>query len=126
IPVILNICRDMEEVAPNATLINFTNPASIITEAVNKYSNIKSIGLCNLPIGIKMQVAQTLKVDVSQIDIEMIGINHLNWTRQICVNGKDVTMEVIEKISQNGGLMVKNIPEMDMGRSEEHTSELQS
>src|SRR5699024_8680359 len=115
IPVILNICRDMEEVAPNATLINFTNPASIITEAVNKYSNIKSIGLCNLPIGIKMQVAQTLKVDVSQIDIEMIGINHLNWTRQICLNGKDVTMEVIEKISQNGGLMVKNIPEMDMG-----------
>nr|NNM89785.1 6-phospho-beta-glucosidase [Bacilli bacterium] len=56
VPVILGICKDMEELAPNAFLINFTNPAGLVTEAVIRHSKIKSIGLCNLPIGTKMQV----------------------------------------------------------------------
>lgn len=115
VPVILDICKDMEQLCPSAVLINFTNPAGIVTEAVYKYTNIQTIGLCNLPIGIKMQVADAMKVDVSQVDIEMVGINHLNWTRDIRINGVDRTAEVIEKISSTGGLMVKNIPEMDMG-----------
>lgn len=116
IPVILDICKDMEEVCPHATLINFTNPAGMVTEAVYKYTNIRTVGLCNLPIGIKMQVANIQQVDVSQVDIEMVGINHLNWTRHIQIDGKDKTSEVIEQIASSGGLMVNNIPEMDMGR----------
>lgn len=115
IPVILDICRDIEELAPEATLINFTNPAGIVTEAVLNHTNVKSIGLCNLPIDTKMQVAEQQKVDVSEVDIEMIGINHLNWTRNIRVNGKDVTKEVIKEVSETGGLTVKNIPGSDLG-----------
>lgn len=115
IPVILDICKDIEELSPDATLINFTNPAGIVTEAVLNHTNVKSVGLCNLPIGTKMQVAEQQKVDVSQVDIEMIGINHLNWTRNIQVNGVDVTAEVIKELSETGGLTVKNIPDSDLG-----------
>lgn len=115
VPVILDICRDIEELSPEAILINFTNPAGIVTEAVLNHTNVKSIGLCNLPIGVKMQVAEQMKVNVSQVDIEMIGINHLNWTRNILVDGKDVTEEVIEEFSNNGGLTVKNIPDSNLG-----------
>src|SRR5690625_3972782 len=57
IPVILDICRDMEELAPEAWLLNFTNPAGIVTEAVLKYSNVKAIGLCNNPINFHKKFA---------------------------------------------------------------------
>src|SRR4030095_4058292 len=80
IPVILDICKDIEELAPNALLVNFTNPAGMVTEAVLKYSNVRTMGLCNLPIETKMQIANLMGVNVSSIDIEMVGINHLNWT----------------------------------------------
>lgn len=115
IPAILDICRDIEALAPQAFLINFTNPAGIITEAVLKYTNVKVIGLCNLPIGTKIQVAKIVDVDVSAVDIEMVGINHLNWTRNIRIAGKDMTEQVITRMAEAGGLTVENIPEMDWG-----------
>ncbi|MRC08340.1 6-phospho-beta-glucosidase, partial [Bacillus thuringiensis] len=65
IPIILEIAKDIEERCPNAGLVNFTNPAGMVTEALLRYSNLKKVvGLCNVPIGIKMGVAKALDVDV--------------------------------------------------------------
>lgn len=88
IPVILDICRDIEELAPDAFMINFTNPAGIITEAVSKHSRVKSVGLCNLPISTKMQIAELYGVPQAEMFIEIIGINHLNWTTRVMMQGK--------------------------------------
>ncbi|MFP3325143.1 6-phospho-beta-glucosidase, partial [Planococcus sp. SIMBA_160] len=53
IPVILEIVKDMEKLCPDAWLVNFTNPAGMVTEAVLRYTNLKKVvGLCNVPIGI--------------------------------------------------------------------------
>lgn len=111
IPVILDICRDMEELAPNAFLINFTNPAGLVTEAVLKHSKIKSVGLCNLPIGNRMKFARMLEVNVSRIEVEMIGINHLTWTTKVWLDGQDVTKKVTDMLIESKGLSVKNIPD---------------
>ncbi|WP_134703006.1 6-phospho-beta-glucosidase [Ammoniphilus sp. YIM 78166] len=111
IPVILDICKDIEELAPNAYMINFTNPAGIVTEAVIKHSQVKTIGLCNLPIGTKMQMASLMDTEVSKVEIEMVGINHLNWTTQIYVDGKNVKDEILQKVSETKGITVKNIPD---------------
>src|SRR6185437_6792143 len=70
IPVILDICKDIEELSPNATLLNFANPAGILTEAVLKHTNVKVIGLCNLPIGTRMQLARLADVDLDKVYIE--------------------------------------------------------
>lgn len=110
IPVILDICKDIEELAPKAFLINFTNPAGMVTEAVLKHSKVRSIGLCNLPIETKMQIADVMKVDVSQVDIEMIGINHLNWTTKIRVEGEDRTEELLFQASEANRFTMQNIP----------------
>jgi 6-phospho-beta-glucosidase len=112
IPVILGICRDIEELAPNAFLLNFTNPAGIVTEAVLKHSKVRSIGLCNIPIGTRMQIAKIYEVEVSQVDIEMTGINHLIWTTRITVQGVDVTEDLLTKAAGNSGLTMRNIPEL--------------
>ena len=63
VPVILDICRDIEELAPNAWMLNFTNPAGMITEAVTKYSRVRSVGLCNSPINFKKFLAEAYQVD---------------------------------------------------------------
>jgi len=112
IPVILDICKDIEELSPRAFLLNFTNPAGIVTEAVSKYSNVRSIGLCNLPIGTKMQIARLMKTDISKVQLEMAGINHLTWTTKIIVDGKDLTQEMLHKASGASGLTMKNIPDL--------------
>ncbi|NBD28166.1 6-phospho-beta-glucosidase [Paenibacillus glycinis] len=111
IPVILDIAKEMEELAPDAFMINFTNPAGIVTEAVLKYANIRTMGLCNLPIGIKMQIAKLCGVDVSEVTIEMAGINHLTWTTRIAVSGIDITADVLNKAAGASGLTMKNIPD---------------
>lgn len=114
IPVILDICRDMEELCPEAWLINFTNPAGMVTEAVLRYSNIeKVIGLCNVPIGMEMGIAKLLDVDHSRIRIDFAGLNHMVYGLDIYVDGVSVKEEVIEKLSDpKNSSFVKNIDGM--------------
>ena len=110
IPVILDIARDIEELAPDAWMINFTNPTGMVTEAVLKYGNVKSIGLCNLAIGTRMQIASMADVDRSLVDFEWIGINHLNWATKIRVGSNNV-MDLIWDRAARNGMSVKNIPD---------------
>lgn len=111
IPVILDICKDMEELAPNAWLINFTNPAGIITETVVKHTNIKVAGLCNVPIGMVNGVADMLGVSPDRINIDFVGLNHLVWGRKIYLDGKDVTQKLIEEFAEGKSMTMKNIPD---------------
>ncbi|MDM5338440.1 6-phospho-beta-glucosidase [Fictibacillus enclensis] len=116
IPVILDICRDIEKYAPEAFLINFTNPAGVVTEAVNKYSTVNAIGLCNLPINTRKQLAEFLNVDANEIEIEMAGINHLNWTTKIWVKNKDVTESFLNGEADLKGFNMNNIPDLEWNR----------
>lgn len=111
IPVILDICRDIEELCPNAWLINFTNPAGMVTEAVLRYSNIKKIvGLCNVPIGMEMGVAKLLDVDHSRIRIDFAGLNHMVYGLEVYVDGVSVKDKVIDLLTDpNNSSFVKNI-----------------
>ncbi|MDL4841208.1 6-phospho-beta-glucosidase [Aquibacillus rhizosphaerae] len=111
IPVILDICKDIEELCPNAWLINFTNPAGMVTEAILRYSNIKKVvGLCNVPIGIEMGIAQLLEVDHSRVRIDFAGLNHMVYGLNVYVDGESVKDKVIELLTDsNNSSFVKNI-----------------
>ncbi|WP_321388332.1 6-phospho-beta-glucosidase [uncultured Enterococcus sp.] len=110
IPVILDICKDMEELCPEAWLINFTNPSGIITETVLKHSTIKVVGLCNIPIGIVNKIAKLYETEAANVSVEFSGLNHFVYGKNIYVNGKEVTKEVIEKIKDGTEISAKNIP----------------
>jgi 6-phospho-beta-glucosidase len=111
IPVILEICRDMEELCPNAWLVNFTNPAGMVTEAVLRYSNIKKVvGLCNVPIGMEMGIAKLLDVKHSRIRIDFAGLNHMVYGLDVYVDGESVKDKVIDLLTDpNNSSFVKNI-----------------
>jgi 6-phospho-beta-glucosidase len=62
IPVILSIAKDISEVAPGALLANFTNPAGLVTEALNRYApDVPAVGVCNVGITTKMEILEELK-----------------------------------------------------------------
>ncbi|PEA52748.1 6-phospho-beta-glucosidase [Bacillus pseudomycoides] len=97
IPVILAICKDIEELCPNAWLINFTNPAGMVTEAVLRYTNVKKVvGLCNVPIGIRMGLAKILEVDRSRVHVDFAGLNHMVYGLDVYVDGVSVMDRVLE------------------------------
>ncbi|GGF91957.1 6-phospho-beta-glucosidase [Paenibacillus aceti] len=107
VPVILDICRDIEELAPNAWMLNFTNPAGMITEAVTKYSRVRSVGLCNSPINFKKFLAEAYQVDESNVLPEFVGINHLHWVTSAIVNGQE---RLPELLAGKGEYSAKNVP----------------
>lgn len=116
IPVILDICKDIEELAPDAWLINFTNPAGIITEAVLKQTKVKVIGLCNVPISMKFNIAHMLKVEKNRIKIDFIGLNHMVYGKKVYLDNEDVTEKVLELIAQGESFTMKNIPDLKWHR----------
>jgi 6-phospho-beta-glucosidase len=116
IPVILEICQEMEELCPDAWLVNFTNPAGMVTEAVLRYSNIqKVVGLCNVPIGMRMGVANMLNVDPDRVWIDFAGLNHMVYGLNVYLDGRRITEEFIDLLCSGGesGITMKNI--IDLG-----------
>ena len=97
IPPILDIARAMEELAPSGVLVNFTNPSGIVTEALVRHSVIKSVGLCNVPIGIIMDVVKHTGCAMEEVDLDYVGLNHLSWVRRFTVAGKDITALALAK-----------------------------
>ena len=109
IPVILSICKDIEELAPNAWMLNFTNPAGLVSEAVSKYSKVKSIGLCNVPVSMKMMIADMMECEPKELQLEFAGLNHLVWVHKAWLNGKNITDEVLVKVGDGANFSMKNI-----------------
>lgn len=88
VPVALDIARTVAEVAPRAWVINFTNPAGMVTEAMAAHLGDRVIGICDSPAGLGKRVMKALGVDRAFLDYA--GLNHLGWLRAVVVDGEDV------------------------------------
>lgn len=98
IPVILDIVKDMEELCPDAWMINFTNPAGMVTEAVLRYTNFKKvIGLCNVPVGMLAGIAKIMDVEESRVTMELQGVNHHIFATDVFIDGASVLDELVER-----------------------------
>ncbi len=111
IPVMRDIVKDIQELCPNAWLVNFTNPAGLVTEAILNYSGYKKvIGVCNVPINMKISIAKLLNVPVEAVDIKIAGLNHMSYGLDVFVNGESRLSEVIELLADTKIQMsMKNI-----------------
>ena len=108
IPVILDIVEDMKRLCPDAWLINFTNPAGMVTEAVMRYSQWeKVIGLCNIPVNAVEEEAKLLNKSTKELFFQFAGINHLHWHNVQDKDGTDLTDELINLMY--GGTESKSI-----------------
>ncbi|WP_010096090.1 6-phospho-beta-glucosidase [Ornithinibacillus scapharcae] len=105
IPVLMDLANDVHSICPDAWIINFTNPAGIVTEALLKYSpHKKIIGVCNIPYNMRHSVAEILNVSPDDVRIEFVGMNHFIFGQKVFVNGIDQIDEVLEKLIDSEGL----------------------
>ncbi|MGN9165931.1 6-phospho-beta-glucosidase [Tissierellaceae bacterium HCP3S3_D8] len=111
IPVILDIVEDMKELCPEAWLINFTNPAGMVTEAVLNYGKYeKVVGLCNVPIGHIISESEMLGKPKEELFFHFGGLNHFHWHRVFDKNGNELTEEIMDiMFSDKDEKVVENI-----------------
>ena len=103
IPAILGYVKLMEELAPNAWLINFTNPSGLVTEAVTTQTDFaRVVGICDDPSSMHRALAAALGVAPEAVFPEYFGLNHLGWIRAAYLEGRDVLPEVIARLAKSG------------------------
>ncbi|MDH7490689.1 MAG: 6-phospho-beta-glucosidase, partial [Anaerolineae bacterium] len=102
IPVILKVAADMRDLAPGALLVNFTNPAGLITEALSRHApDIPAAGLCNVAYTTKMHILERLgaddtrRMDPARAELKTLGLNHLSWHYGFTVDGEDLWPQVL-------------------------------
>ncbi len=103
LPVILDVAKDMRELAPGALLVNFTNPAGLVTEALFRHApEVPAVGVCNVPITTKMGILQKaeerlgIRIEPERAELKTLGLNHLYWHRGFTVDGEDLWPQLME------------------------------
>lgn len=117
IPEMLDICKDIREVAePDALLLNYANPMAMLTWACNKYGGVKTIGLCHGVQGGHRQIAEAFGLKKEEVDIICAGINHQTWYISIKHNGEDLTRKLLEAFEKHQEFSVTEKVRIDMLR----------
>ncbi|MFF7858386.1 6-phospho-beta-glucosidase [Streptomyces sp. NPDC007904] len=89
VPVAVGIARRVARLAPDAWVINFTNPAGLVTEAMSRHLGDRVIGICDSPVGLGRRIARVLGAPPREAWIDYAGLNHLGWVRGLRVAGRD-------------------------------------
>jgi 6-phospho-beta-glucosidase len=89
VPVVLDLAERVRNIAPDAWVVDFTNPVGIVTRALQQAGH-KAVGLCNVAIGFQRGLAALLEVEPSRISLGHVGLNHLSWERTVQLDGVDV------------------------------------
>jgi 6-phospho-beta-glucosidase len=96
IPVALAYARIVEERSPDAWLINFTNPAGVITQAISQNTAARVVGICDTPDELFHRIATALDASPSRVRCDYLGLNHLGWVRRVYLDGKEVTAALLQ------------------------------
>jgi 6-phospho-beta-glucosidase len=100
IPAMLAYAKLIEEVAPGAMLVNFTNPVGIILQALSDHSSIRVVGVCDGPIDMKRSVAQLLGVPGDDVQVDYAGLNHAGWIHRVRTDGRDRMPELLDRYEE--------------------------
>lgn len=107
IPAILEYAQLLEQVSPGAWLFNFTNPAGLVTQALQDRGFSRTIGICDGANAAQHGLAAWLKVKPHQLRAEVFGLNHLSWTRRVLLNGEDVLPAFLSSPAAMAGTMMR-------------------
>lgn len=106
VPVVLEYCREIEAVAPQAVVLNLTNPNSFIQYAATRYSKVNIVGVCDSPAGIGEEIAAMLGLPYKDLWFEYVGMHHFGWVIKAIYQGRDLMPEILSKIEEVPGLPV--------------------
>lgn len=102
LPVVVDICHDIEDVCPNALMVNYSNPNTCVCSVIHQYSNIRAVGLCRGLYGTQKELADYLDVPTEDTSVLATGINHFNWILDFVVQGQDGLAMLRDKFELDG------------------------
>jgi len=100
IPAMLDYAQLIEDVAPDALLVNFTNPVGIVMQALHDHSSVRAVGICDGPISMQRSVAEFLGRPREQVYVDYFGLNHCGWIHRVLVDGRDRLPELLDRFEQ--------------------------
>jgi alpha-galactosidase/6-phospho-beta-glucosidase family protein len=96
VPVVLEAAERVRKLAPDAWIVDFTNPVGIVTRALLDAGH-RAVGLCNVAIGFQRRFAAILGVEPARVELGHAGLNHLTWVRSVRVDGAEVLPRLLEE-----------------------------
>lgn len=117
IPVALEHARLVKELSPDGWIVNFTNPAGLITQAIMSQTGARVVGICDTPTELFHRIAHALGAQPNEVSCDYAGLNHLGWVRRIRLRGADVTDRVLNDDAVLGQLYSAPLFDFDMIRA---------
>ena len=113
IPVMLDFAADMREVCPDALFLNYTNPMAVLTNVMNTYGGIRTVGLCHSVQHCIPGLFNSLGLDPTGVQAKIAGINHMAWLLEVTRDGVDLYPEIKRLAAEK-----QQTPHSDMVRFE--------
>lgn len=117
VPVALEYARLVEQSAPEAWLINFTNPAGLITQAIAQNTRARVVGICDTPDELFHRIALALGAEPGRVRCDYVGLNHLGWVRRVYLDGRECTDTLLDNPAHLAQLYPENLFDPEMIRS---------
>ena len=100
IPVVLEYARLIEEAAPKATLLTFTNPNSYVQYAISRYTAVCAIGLCDSPVTLIRSIATLLGARAEELSVDYVGMHHYGWVTGVRWQRQDVMPQILSRAGE--------------------------
>ncbi|WNQ09811.1 alpha-glucosidase/alpha-galactosidase [Paenibacillus aurantius] len=100
IPVMLDFAKDIREVCPDALFMNYTNPMAVLTNVMNTYGGVKTVGLCHSVQACVPHLFRALEMDDTGVQWKIAGINHMAWLLEVTKDGKDLYPEIKKRAAE--------------------------
>lgn len=108
VPVAMQVARDVERLAPESWLLNLSNPAGIVTEALLNHTKVRTMGFCNIPINTTYGLAEVFGVSPSKVRIDSFGLNHLSWVQGAYVDGQEKLQALLAETQHRGSALYQH------------------
>jgi 6-phospho-beta-glucosidase len=117
VPVALEHARLVKQLSPSGWIVNFTNPAGLITQAIMSHTGARVVGICDTPTELFHKIALALGASPNEVSCDYAGLNHLGWVRRVRLRGADVTDRVLNDDAVLGQLYSAPLFDFDMIRA---------
>ncbi|MEO7754544.1 MAG: 6-phospho-beta-glucosidase [Terracoccus sp.] len=104
VPVALDVAHRVRAVAPDAWVINFTNPAGMVTQAMQTVLGDRVVGICDSPLGLATRAAGALGLSLADVEIDYAGLNHLGWLQGLHRDGRNLLPDLLEDTAALAGV----------------------
>ncbi len=106
IPVALKLSELAKKLAPDALILNLTNPSSLVQYAVRRYSGMRALGICDVPVSLTLMIARALELPYAELEFDYVGMHHAGWVTGVRHRGRDVMLLLLEQAERLSKLEV--------------------